>query len=220
MNITKKELGRYFDHSLLKPFYTHGDIIKGCEYALKSNCTTVCVNPNRVKMAFDILKGSNTEVCSVVGFPLGTHSAMIKAKEAEEAYKNGATELDTVIDLGALRSGRYDVVSEDISSVVKASPAIVKVILETCYLTTDEIALASKICEESGAHYIMTSTGCGSAGAMLEDIAIIKESVSEKVKIKAAGGISTLDDALAFINAGCSRIGVSKTREIMAELDV
>lgn len=219
MTMTKHELARHIDHSLLKPFLSDEDIINGCNYAMDVDCVTVCVNSNRVKLAYDLVKDSNTVVCSVVGFPLGAHTAASKAFETEEAYKNGAKEIDTVIDIGALKSKRYDDVRDDIAMTVKASPAIVKVILENCYLTKEEIATVSKICAEAGAHYVKTSTGFGSGGATLEDIKIMKDNIPDTMKIKAAGGISTLKDSLAFIDAGCERIGVSKTKEILAEMD-
>ncbi len=219
MKITKEELAKYIDHSLLRAQLTNDEIIEGCNYAKELNCVSVCVNSNRVKMAAEILTGSSTAVGTVVGFPSGAHTSYIKAKETEEAYNNGAVEIDMVIDIGAMRSGDYDFVREDIKAVVKASPAIVKVILENAYLTKEEIAIASKLCEEAEAHYVKTSTGFAMSGAILEDIMIMKNAVSNKMKVKAAGGITDLKFALELIEAGCTRLGTSKTAQILAELD-
>lgn len=218
MKPTSKELARYIDHSLLRPNFTYKEIEEGCLYAKKIETATVCVNPNRVKFAYDLLKGSNTLVCSVVGFPSGAHTSFIKAKETEEAYKNGAAEIDMVIDIGAMKTGDYNYVKNDIAEVVKASSAIVKVILETAYLTDEEITLACKFCEEAGAHFVKTSTGFGPEGATLKNILLMKNAISDKMRIKAAGGISTLDFSLKLIEAGCTRIGVSKTKQILAEM--
>lgn len=218
MKLSKKELASYVDHSLLKPNLTYKDIEEGCIYANEIGAATVCVNSNRVKFSYDLLKDSDTLVCSVVGFPLGAHTSYIKAKETEEAYKNGAAEIDTVIDIGAMKSGDYDFVRKDIADVVKASPAIVKVILETAFLTDEKITLASKLCEEAGAHFVKTSTGFGPEGATLKNILLMKNAISDKMKIKAAGGISTLDFSLELIEAGCHRIGISKTKSILAEI--
>ncbi len=218
MKLATKELARYIDHSLLKPNFTYKEIEDGCLYAKEIEAATMCVNSNRVKFAYDLLKGSNTLVCSVIGFPSGAHTSFIKAKEAEEAYKNGAAEVDMVIDIGAMKSGDYDYVRNDIAEVVKASPAIVKVILETAYLTDEEITLASKFSEEAGAHFVKTSTGFAIEGATLKNILLIKSAISDKMRIKASGGISTLDFTLQLIEAGCARVGVSKTKQILAEI--
>lgn len=216
--ITKYDLARTIDHSLLKPNLTFKEIEAGCLYAKENDCVSVCVNANRVKFASDLLAGSKTVVGTVVGFPSGAHTSFIKAKETEEAYGNGAAEIDMVIDIGALKSGDYNLVREDIIQVVKASPAIVKVILETAYLTDEEIIAGSKLCEEAGAHYVKTSTGFAHEGATLKNIKLMRDAVSDKMKIKAAGGISTLKFSLELLEAGCSRLGTSKTKQIFAEL--
>ncbi|MPW24286.1 deoxyribose-phosphate aldolase [Alkalibaculum sp. M08DMB] len=219
IKLTRKEIARYIDHSLLKPNLTNKEIEDGCLYAKEIEAITVCVNSNRVKFAYDLLKGSNTLICSVVGFPLGAHTPFIKAKETEEAYKYGAAEIDTVIDIGAMKSGDYDSVRNDIAEVVKASPAIVKVIIETAYLTDEEITLVSKLTEEAGAHFVKTSTGFAPEGATLKNILLMKNAISDKMMIKAAGGIATLDFSLQLIEAGCHRIGISKTKEILAGIN-
>ncbi|HCX64786.1 MAG TPA: deoxyribose-phosphate aldolase [Eubacteriaceae bacterium] len=215
----KEELVRYIDHSLLKPNLTNDEIIAGCEYAKELNCVSVCVNANRVKMAAEVLKGTDTAVGTVIGFPSGAHTTAIKVAETKEAYENGATEMDMVIDIGALRSGDIDLVREDIAAVVKASPAIVKVILETAYLTPEEVKTASELCEQAGAHYVKTSTGFAHEGATIENIRIMREAVSDKMKIKAAGGIKDLAACLQLIEEGCTRLGTSRTKQILAELD-
>ncbi|MFZ7120461.1 MAG: deoxyribose-phosphate aldolase [Eubacteriaceae bacterium] len=215
--MTKEQLVRFIDHSLLKPNLTYEDIEKGCIYAKETDCISVCVNVNRVKFASEILLGSNTVVGTVVGFPSGAHTSFIKAKETEEAFNNGAVEIDMVIDIGALRSGNYDFVRDDIKHVVKASPAIVKVILETAYLCDEEIIIGSKLCEEAGANYVKTSTGFASEGATLRNINLMKNAVSDNMKIKAAGGITNLEFSLELIKAGCSRLGTSRTKQILSE---
>lgn len=217
MSITKEQLVRFIDHSLLKPNLTYADIEKGCIYAKETDCISVCVNANRVKFASEILLGTNTVVGTVVGFPSGAHTSFVKAKETEEAFNNGAVEIDMVIDIGGLRSGNYDFVSDDIKHVVKASPAIVKVILETAYLSDEEIIIGSKLCEEAGANYVKTSTGFASEGATLKNINLMKNAVSDNMKIKAAGGITNLEFSLELIKAGCSRLGTSRTKQILSE---
>lgn len=219
MTISKKELAKYIDHSLLKPHLTTEEIISGCQLAKELACATVCVNPTSITLAKEILAGSSTKICSVIGFPSGAHTSYMKAKETEEAYKLGATEIDMVIHSGALKSKQYNQVERDIAAVVQASPAIVKVILEMCYLTEEEKAIGCKLTEAAGAHYVKTSTGFAPGGATLADIQLMKKNVSNHVKIKAAGGIRTLDFALQLIEAGSDRIGVSSTKDMIAELD-
>ncbi len=217
MTMTKEEFVRYIDHSLLKPQLTVEEITQGCEFAKAENCATVCVNPTSILLAEGILAGGNTKVCSVIGFPSGTHTSYIKAQEAAEAYKLGATELDMVINVGALKSNEYAMVKQDISEVVQATPAIVKVILETCFLTDEEKVTACKLVEEAGAHYVKTSTGFASGGATVADIRLMKQSVSSHMKVKAAGGIRTLKMSLELLEAGCDRLGISATQQVLDE---
>lgn len=219
MAISKKELAAYIDHSLLKPSLTIEDVSAGCQLAKALECATVCVNPSSVALATEILKGSKTAVCSVVGFPSGAHTSAMKARETEEVYKLGATEVDMVINVGALKSQKYDFVEQDIAAVVKASPAIVKVILEMCYLTEEEKVTACKLVEAAGAHFVKTSTGFAPGGATVADIKLMRQTVSPSVKVKAAGGIRTLAATLEFIEAGSDRIGVSSTQDMMLELE-
>ena len=216
--MNKLEFARYVDHSLLKPNLTQEQIISGCKLAMDLQCASVCVNHVSIALSRDALQGSAVAVGTVIGFPSGAHTAYVKAREAEDAYRLGAVELDMVINVGALKSGRHAEVLKDIEAVVNATPGIVKVILEPCFLTDEEKALGSKLAEEAGAHYVKTSTGFASGGATLEDVRLIKGSVSDGMKIKAAGGIADLYFCLKLIEAGCSRIGISRTADIVKSL--
>jgi deoxyribose-phosphate aldolase len=216
--MNKLDFAGYVDHSLLKPNLTREQVEKGCAYAKKIQCASVCVNPVSIALSRDVLQESNVVVGTVIGFPSGAHTTYAKAKEAEDAYRLGAVELDMVVNIGALKSGRYAEVKKDIESVVGATPGIVKVILETCFLTDEEKVICCKLAEEAGAHYVKTSTGFAAGGATLEDIKLMRRSVSDKVKVKAAGGIADLGTCLKLIEAGCSRIGISRTEEIMEGL--
>ena len=216
--ITKYELTRRIDHALLKANITYEEIMNGCRYAKDNNCVSVCVNTNRVKTASQLVQGSNTVVGTVIGFPLGAHTTYIKVKETVEAYKNGAVEMDMVIDIGALKSGDYNFIKDEIMQVVKSVPSIIKVIIETAYLTSEEIITISKIIEDAGAHYVKTSTGFAHEGATIKNIELIKKSISKNIKIKASGGISTLEFALKLLEAGCTRIGTSKTEYILSQI--
>ncbi|MDR1917046.1 MAG: deoxyribose-phosphate aldolase [Synergistaceae bacterium] len=214
--MNRLEFAGYVDHSLLKPNLTTEQIVSGCEYAREIQCASVCVNPVSVALSRDVLQGTKVAVGTVIGFPSGAHTTYAKVKEAEDAYRLGAVELDMVINIGALKSGKYAEVRKDVESVVRATPGIVKVILETCFLTDEEKIIGSKIVEEAGAHYVKTSTGFAAGGATLEDIELIRRSVSDRMKIKAAGGIAGLDFSLKLIEAGCSRIGISRTADIIS----
>lgn len=219
MKITKEKLFSMIDHSLLKPQLTREEVIEGLKYAKENHCASVCINPCNLDLAREILDGTDVKIGTVIGFPSGAHTTFSKVAEAKDCYASGAVELDMVIDIGALRNGEYDAVREDIRAVVDATPGIVKVILETCFLTKEEIAAGSKLVEEAGAAYVKTSTGFASGGASVEDIKIMRANVSDKVKIKAAGGITTLQDCLDLIEAGTDRLGTSRTKAIIAELD-
>lgn len=204
------DLASYIDHTILKADATLKDIEKVCEEALAHNFAAVCVNPCFVGHAAGLLKGSNAGLATVVGFPLGASTIAIKVRETEDAIKNGATEIDMVMAVGFFKSGNYKRVEEEIREVVRmAAGKPVKVIIETCYLTPDEITKAATICADSGAAYVKTSTGFGSRGASVEDVKIIKAAVGTRCKIKASGGIKTKEQALAMIEAGASRIGTS-----------
>ncbi|MDR1389749.1 MAG: deoxyribose-phosphate aldolase [Treponema sp.] len=219
MKLTKQEFVKYVDHSLLKPNLDRKEVIAGLEFARDTECVSVCINTCNLDRAYEVLKGSKTIIGTVIGFPSGAHTTLAKVMETIDAYSRGAMEMDMVIDVGALINGEYDDVRADIAAVVKASPAIVKVILENCFLTKEQIVTGCKLAEEAGAAYVKTSTGFAAGGAKVEDIVLMRKSVSPNVKVKAAGGISSLADCYAMIEAGVSRVGISRTRSILAELE-
>lgn len=217
--ITYEQLAKVIDHSLLKPELTEADIIAGCELAKKYNVASVCVKPCYVSLAARLLQGTTVEVGTVIGFPHGSHVTAVKVFEAQQAIADGATELDLVINIGEMRSGHYDFVREDIRAVVEAAKgkAIVKVILENAYLTKDEIVTGCKLVEEAGAHFVKTSTGYAPSGATIEDLKLMRAAVSEKVQVKAAHGIRTLDALLDVIDAGATRSGATATASMLDE---
>ena len=210
------------DHTILKPDATDEDVEIKCQEALEYNFASVCVNPNYVKLAADKLKGSNVKVCTVVAFPLGETSSEAKAFAAKNAAKNGADEIDMVLNIGAVKSAAWEVVEADIKAVVKAvkRKALVKVILETCYLDKNEIKQAAGAAQSAGADYIKTSTGFGTYGARVEDVELMAEAVDEEIGIKAAGGIKTLEDVEKMVDAGATRIGASSGVEIVEDVKV
>ena len=207
-----KELSKYIDHTQLKANATEFDISKLCVEAIQNNFYAVCVNSRFVYLCKQELEGSDVKIAAVVGFPLGAMATEIKAAEAEYAARNGADEIDMVIPVGLLKQGSVDAVYEDIKAVVLAAAkhgAIVKVILETCELTDDEIVMGCKLSAEAGAKFVKTSTGFGSAGATIHHVKLMKESIPEGMMVKAAGGIRDRQTALAMIEAGADRIGAS-----------
>lgn len=213
MNIAK-----YIDHTNLKSYATKEDIIKLCEEAKKYGFYAVCVNPYRVKLAKEHLKGTDIKVASVIGFPLGATPTEVKVFEAKKALENGADELDMVINIGALKDKDYEYVKKDIEDVTKVAHekgAIVKVIIETCYLTEEEKEIACKLAVEAGADFVKTSTGFGTSGATIEDVKLMRKIVGEKVGVKAAGGIRTYKQAIEMIRAGANRIGTSSGVKIV-----
>lgn len=211
------KIAQWIDHTLLAPEATREQIIALCEEAKRYEFASVCIQPMWVKEAKKQLKDSSVAVCTVVGFPLGAQTAEAKAFETKEAVRQGATEIDMVIPIGALKSGEDEIVEEHIRAVVEAAvpEAIVKVIIETALLTDDEKVRACRLAEKAGAHYVKTSTGFSTAGATVEDVQLMRESVTEKVGIKAAGGIRTLEDVEAYVSAGATRIGASRGVEIV-----
>lgn len=220
--LTPKDIASMLDHSTLQPFLTDEDIIKGCEIAKKYGTATVCARPQDMKLVSSLLKGSGVKPCTVIGFPHGAHLTSIKVSEAKQAMEDGCEELDMVLSIGKLKSGEYDYVEADIRAVAEAAHqggAILKVILENCYLTDDEKKKACEICEKAGADYVKTSTGYGSSGAKVEDLRLMRAAVSKKVKVKAAGGMRELDAVLAARAAGADRCGVSATVKIMEEAE-
>ena len=218
--MNKKQMAAMIDHTILKAVAKRQDVEKLCAEALANNFASVCVNPVHVPLAAKLLKGSSVEVCTVVGFPLGATSHEVKAQEAAWTVKEGATEVDMVIDIGAAKEGRFDDVETDIAGVVAAcKPAIVKVILEVCHLTEDEIVACCKAAVRAGAHFVKTSTGFGDSGATVEAVSLMRKTVGPDIGVKAAGGIRTAKDALAMVEAGANRIGCSAGLAIMAELE-
>lgn len=218
--ISSREIAQMIDHSLLRPHFTTDDIRAGCEIAKKYGVASVCVRPCDVALAKELLQDSEVAVGTVIGFPHGTNTTATKVAEAKEAIENGAVELDMVMNYARLLSGEFDYVKSDIKAVVDvahASGAIVKVILENCYLTDELKVKACQICEEAGADFVKTSTGFGSGGATIADLELMRKSVSPKVKVKAAGGVRTLDAVLKARAAGAERIGATATVAIMEE---
>jgi deoxyribose-phosphate aldolase len=217
---TPRELAAVIDHTLLRPSATRGDLERLCSEAAAYGFRTVCVNPVLVAHAVRLLHGTSVGVCSVVGFPFGTHLVTTKAHEAREALKAGATEIDMVTRIGALKEGDGQAVLDDIRAVVEAAGGRpVKVILETCYLTEKEKVRACLLAVEGGASFVKTSTGYGPAGATVEDVTLMRRTVGENFGVKAAGGIRTLGDALSLIRAGANRLGTSGSVGILEELE-
>ena len=204
------EILRHVDHTLLSQTATWEEIRKLCDEAIEYQTASVCIPPSYVQRAKEYV-GSRMAVCTVIGFPNGYHTTAVKAAEAADAVKNGADEVDMVIDLGWVKDGRYDLAEEEIRAVKKAADGrILKVIIETCFLTEEEKIKLCGTVTRAGADYIKTSTGFGGAGATFDDIRLFAEHVGSGVKIKAAGGISTLEDAERFLELGADRLGTSR----------
>lgn len=210
------ELNKYIDHTLLKPNATKQQIVDLCKEAKTYKFATVCLNPTWVKLAAEELNGTETGVCTVIGFPLGANSSQVKSFEASTAIEDGATEIDMVINIGALIDGNLSLVQEDISEVVRAcGNTPVKVIFETCLLTNDQIKTACELSEKAGAKFVKTSTGFSDSGATTEHVKLMKNSISNKVLVKASGGIRDIETAKNMIASGASRLGTSSGVKIM-----
>ncbi|QIK70180.1 deoxyribose-phosphate aldolase [Erysipelothrix sp. HDW6C] len=210
------ELNRYIDHTLLKPEATQAQIKALCEEAIKYNFKSVCINPTHVELAASLLKGTGVEVCTVVGFPLGATPTVVKEFETKTVLALGATEVDMVINVGALKEGRTQFVEDEIRALKTiVGDKILKVIIETCLLTPEEIATVSQLVVNAGADFVKTSTGFSSGGARAEDVAIMKQTVGNRAEVKASGGIRSLDDVNAMVAAGATRIGASSGVAIM-----
>ena len=219
MKMTRRQLASMIDHSLLRPNATREQLRKLCEEAMAYGFKAVCVNPIHVADAAHLLKGKEVLVCSVVGFPFGTHSPKTKAFETEEAIRLGAREVDMVIRVGALKEGRDREVVEDIHAVVQAAEGYpVKVILETSYLTLEEKIRGCRLSVEAGASFVKTSTGYAEEGAKVEDVRLMREIVGREFGVKAAGGIRTLADASKMIEGGANRLGTSGSVAMIKEL--
>lgn len=213
-------IAQTIDHTLLKATATEEQIKQLCKEAIEYDFKTVCVPTCYVELANQMLQETEIGITTVVGFPLGNETPKAKAFQAKEAILSGATDIDTVINVGALKDGKYDYVQFDIEEVVKASKetnpnTIVKVIIETCYLTKEEIEKATELVIAAGADFVKTSTGFGTGGATLEDVKLMKKVAGDKIEVKASGGISDAKTAAAMIEAGATRLGVSKSIAIV-----
>jgi deoxyribose-phosphate aldolase len=220
MDYTCHDIAKMIDHSLLRPELTEDDIRNGCEIALKYDVATVCCSPSDVALVAELLAGSDVKTTTVIGFPHGYNTTETKKFEVEQAIKNGAVELDMVLNIGKLLSGRYDYVKKDISAVVEVahrSNVPVKVIFENYYLTDEQKIKACRLAEEAGADYVKTSTGFAAGGATLEDLQLMRDNVSQKVQVKAAGGVRDLEMALKVREIGCTRFGATRTETIMEQ---
>lgn len=218
-SIKDKDIASKIDHTLLKPDATPDEITELCEEAKKYHFASVCINPCYVKLCSSLLKGTDVRVCTVVGFPLGANTSKIKKLETEEAIRNGATEIDMVINVGRLKAGDYDYVENDILQVVnaaKSNNALVKVIIEAALLTDEEKVKACLICKRARADFVKTSTGFSKGGATVGDVALMKYVVGSSVGVKAAGGIRSKEEAEAMIASGADRIGASASVKIVS----
>ena len=201
---------KMIDHTVLKADTPLVTVKRICDEAMEYGFASVCINPCHVAYCADYLKDSDVNVCTVIGFPLGANTSAVKAFETKDAIANGADEIDMVMNIGALKDKNYDLVRNDVKAVVEAANGtLVKVILETCLLTEDEIKKACELCVEAKADYVKTSTGFSTRGATIEDVQIMKAAVQGKAKVKAAGGVRTHEDMVKIIEAGADRIGTS-----------
>lgn len=213
------KLNKYIDHTLLKADATKEQMDVLLEEAIEYDFMSVCVNPTWVEYASEKLKDSDVVVCTVIGFPLGANTSAVKAYESSTAIDEGAKEIDMVINIGAAKSGNWDLVASDIKAVVDVADedAIVKVIIETSLLTDEEKIKASQLAKEAGADFVKTSTGFSTGGATIEDVRLMREAVGPEMGVKASGGVSNREEALAMIEAGATRIGASKGIAIVSE---
>lgn len=214
-------MNKLIDHTLLKADSTRSQIKKLCEEARTCDFASVCVNPTWVKLCAEELKDSDVKVCTVIGFPLGASTSAIKAYETRDALANGAEEFDMVINIGALKDQNYELVEQDIRSVVEAAQGhCVKVILETCLLSQEEIIKACECCVNAKATFVKTSTGFSTAGATIENVKLMKESVHGACKVKAAGGVRSYEDLQKMVEAGADRIGTSAGVKLLQKENV
>lgn len=216
----KTDYARYIDHTLLKMDATEADIIKVCDEAKEYNFFSVCVNSSYVPLVAEKLKNSNVKVCSVIGFPLGAMLTSAKAFEAEKAIEAGADEIDMVINVGFLKSKKLDLVKEDIKAVhdvTKSHHKLLKVIFETCLLTSEEIKQVSLICKELNVEFVKTSTGFSTGGATEADVQLMRQTVGDTMGLKASGGVRTVETAEQMIKAGATRLGSSSGVQIVSD---
>ena len=217
---TLEQVAKTIDHSILKPEFTYADVVAGAELALKYNTASYCIRPMDVAVAAKILAGSTVAVCTVIGFPHGSSTTATKAFETADAIANGATEIDMVLNISALLSGDYDLVEKDIRAVVDvahAKGASAKVIFETAFLNDELIVKACELTERAGADYVKTSTGFASVGATTHNVALMKKTVGDRLKVKSSGGVRTLDQLLDYMDLGVTRSGCSATAAVLEE---
>jgi len=215
----RQNIANMIDHTVLKAFSSKEDVIKVCKEAKEHGFFSVCINPTHIELAKQELEGSKVKVCTVIGFPLGANTSEVKAFETKDSIAKGAHEVDMVINIGALKDKNYDLVYKDIKAVVDAAnkEALVKVIIETCYLTDEEKKIACELSVKAGADYVKTSTGFGTGGSTPEDIKLMRDVVGPNVGVKASGGVRTTEDAIKVIDAGASRIGASASISIATD---
>ena len=225
---TREQIAKTIDHSVLKPDFKTADVEAGAAVARKYNVASYCIRPMDVRLAAELLAGTDVPVCTVIGFPHGTTTSATKGFEAAEAVRNGATEIDMVINISALLSGDYGLVERDIRAVVDSTrmaaedlgvSASVKVIFETSYLNDELIVKACELTEAAGADYVKTSTGFSSEGANVHNVRLMKQTVGDRLKVKSSGGVRTLDQLCDFMDCGVTRSGSSNTEAILAEFD-
>ena len=222
MSITLRDIAKMLDHSTLQPFLTPDDIKKGCDIALEYGAATVCARPYDMPLVVKCLKGSDVLPCTVIGFPHGAHHTSVKVFEAQRALDDGCRELDMVLNIGEMLKGNETYVQDEIAKLAKAAhdrDAILKVILETCYLTDEQKIACCHLAEEAGADFVKTSTGYGSKGCTIDDLRLMRAAVSANVRVKGSGGIRDLDTVLSARAVGASRCGVSATAKIMEEAE-
>ena len=220
LRLTRKAIAALIDHTQVKAFATEIDMAELCDEALEYGLAAVTINPAWTSYCAKRLEDTGVAINPTIGFPLGANTALIKVDEAREAILNGATELDMVVNIGALKSGFPDYVGREIDAIVKVAGDIpVKVILEACFLTNDEKRTVCQLSLDAGAAFVKTSTGFGTVGATIEDVQLMREVVGDRMGVKAAGGIRRYRDAKAMIEAGASRLGTSATIEILSEIE-
>ncbi|CAB4561407.1 MAG: deoxyribose-phosphate aldolase [Actinobacteria bacterium] len=217
---TLEQVAKTIDHSILKPDFTYADVEAGAALALKFNTASYCIRPMDVAAAAKALAGSTVNVCTVIGFPHGSTTSATKVFETNDAIANGATEIDMVLNVSALLSGDFDYVEKDIRGVVEAAHskgASVKVIFETAFLNDEQIIKACELTESAGADYVKTSTGFASEGATTHNVALMKKTVGDRLKVKSSGGVRTLDQLIDYMDLGVTRSGCSATAQVLEE---
>lgn len=221
MKLTRELFLKNNDHSLLKPTLTAKDLTEGLEFAAETGCGAVCISPHRLDLAKTVLAGTDVVIATVVGFPIGTSATRVKVAEAKQVVEDGATALDMVMDIGAMRGGEEARVHDDIAAVVEAVPGYeVKVILEVDYLTDEQIVRACELACDAGVDYVKTGTGFAAGnGATPHVVQLMRKASKDSVKIKAAAGLSSLAEVQAVFDAGADRWGISRTKQILAEFD-